>query len=625
MKQLLILALFTILAPLAHADQGSLTNSGGSTMVSAGVTITSTVTSNPVGSLSIQCFQTSTGACAGGTFTYLSYDGITALHASFTGGTFVETCVGGGRGGHVVCSWNFTGYLSGTLTVNGLAQAITGVTSQSFGTGGKPATGTTSYNSAYTPFYFSNTAQILRSDDLNGSNLISYGTQGSGVGQFYGAYGIALDSGRRIYVADTYNGRVVRIDDMRGTNWTSYGTYGSGVGQFKNPQGISIDSGGRIYVMDTGNNRLVRIDDMKGKNWTTMSGAGSGVGQFAQYIASVAFDASGRIYVADGGNKRIVRMDDMNGTNWTTLTHSPVIGGYSYSLQNPIGVAVDAAGKIYVADAEYYQPAVVRVDDMAGTNWRSRYLGASSTPHSIAVDASAMVLVGGGGAQIVDSMAGVLLSSSALTQNFGPYYVFGATPLPLPSPRPAAINFSPATVSFGNQGIGTSSAPQAVTLANFGGSPLTFTSISASAGFSVDTSHCPNSLAGGSSCTVYVSFAPSVVGAARGSLSLSDNSGNLGAKQVVTLAGTGTPPAPVLSSIAPSNGNQGQTITTVTLNGSNLSGATINTPAASPPATSLRRLRKSRRLLPSTGAYLLVAKAWRSQPLEAPATHLPSS
>jgi hypothetical protein len=425
--------------------------------------------------------------------------------------------------------------------MNGATQAISGVTHQGFGTGGAAARGTTAYNSAYTPFYFSNSGQILRSDDVNGTNLISYGTQGSDVGQFYGAYGIALDSADRIYIADTYNGRVVRIDDMNGTNWTSFGTWGSDVGQFMDLSGISVDSSGRIYVMDTGNNRLVRMDDMNGTNWTTMSGIGSGVGQFAQYVAPVAFDASGRIYVADAGNKQIVRMDDMNGTNWTTLTQSPVINTYIYSLQSPVGVAVDAAGKIYIADAEYYQPAVVRVDDMTGANWTSIYLGASSTPHSIAVDSSGMVLVGGGGAQIVDNMVGVLTSSSALTQYYGPYYVFGATPVPVPSPHPSAISFSPATLTFADQDIGTSSNSQPVTITNFGGSPLTFSGISASGEF-VEANDCSGSLVAGASCKASVSFAPTVAGPATGLLTLNDDSGNLGASQAVTLAGTGLLP-----------------------------------------------------------------------------------
>jgi hypothetical protein len=296
MNKTLVLAVLAFLTPMAYADQGGFSNSGGSTQVSSGVIINSTVAS-PSGTLTINCPTTAPARCAGGSFNYVSNDGTMTLSASFTSATFAESCAGGGRGGHVTCGYSFTGYISGTWSVNGAAQAISGVTYQGFGTGGAAAKGTTAYNSAYTPFYFSNSGQILRSDNLNGTNLISYGTQGSDVGQFYGANGIALDSAGRIYIADTYNGRVVRIDDMNGMNWTSFGTWGSDVGQFMNLSGISVDSAGRIYVMDTGNNRLVRMDDMHGTNWTTMSGIGSGVGQFAQYVAPVAFDASGRIYV----------------------------------------------------------------------------------------------------------------------------------------------------------------------------------------------------------------------------------------------------------------------------------------------------------------------------------------
>src|SRR6266403_1462331 len=439
MKKTLTLALLTFFTPMAYADQGGFSNSGGSTQVGSGVIINSTVAA-PAGTLTVNCPTSSPGHCARGSFSYVSNDGTMSISASFSSATFAESCSGGGRGGRITCAYSFTGYISGTLSMNGAAQAITGVTHQGFGTGGAAARGTTAYNSAYTPFYFSNSGQILRSDDLNGTNLISYGTQGSDVGQFYGANSIALDSAGRVYIADTYNSRVVRIDDMNGTNWTSFGTSGSAVGQFMNPSGISIDSAGRIYVMDTGNNQ-------------------------------------------------IVRMDDMNGTNWTTLTQSPVINSYIYSLQSPIGVAVDAAGKIYIADAEYYQPAVIRVDDVTGANWKSTYLGANSTPQSIAVDSSGMVLVGGGGARIVDNMMGVLTSSSALTQYYGPYYVFGATPVPLPSPRPSAIKFSPASLTFANQDISTSSNSQPVTITNFGGSLLNFSSISASGEFA-ETNDC---------------------------------------------------------------------------------------------------------------------------------------
>ncbi len=51
---------------------------------------------------------------------------------------------------------------------------------------------------------------------------------------------------------------------MNGTNWTSFGTHGSGTGQFISPQSISIDPAGRIWVLDNGNGRLIRMDDMNG-------------------------------------------------------------------------------------------------------------------------------------------------------------------------------------------------------------------------------------------------------------------------------------------------------------------------------------------------------------------------
>ena len=122
---------------------------------------------------------------------------------------------------------------------------------------------------------------------FTGTNLISFGSQGSGVGQFYGAYGIALDALGRIYVADTYNCRIVRMDDMNGTNWTVYGgTCGSGPGLFSDPSGIAVDAAGKIYVMDSGNSQVVRVDDMNGANWAAYGSPGSGTGQFVQGLQS---------------------------------------------------------------------------------------------------------------------------------------------------------------------------------------------------------------------------------------------------------------------------------------------------------------------------------------------------
>jgi hypothetical protein len=518
-------ATLAVYAPVVYPpylDQGGFTNTG------------STVT-NPAGTLSI----------SGSNLTFLSTDNSMAINATFTSSSLVKSC-------HVTCVYTFQGSFGGTLTLNGIPQAINGKTTQVSPTPTPIGNGSTAFNAAYTPLYFSNTNQLVRSDDLKGTNLTTYGTQGSGVGQFYGAYGMAVDSSGRIFVADTYNSRIVRIDDFKGTNWTTFGTYGSGDGQFNNPNAISIDAAGKIYVMDSGNSRLVRIDDMNGTNWTVATtGLGSGVGQFAQYSTAVAFDTFGSIYVADTGNQRIVRMDDLTGNGWTSLTQSLPIGGSIFSFVNPVGVAVDSAGRIYVAEAGPPTASVIRIDDMSGANWTGVSLGSGATPHSIAVDLGGMVLVGGGGAQIVDSMMQVVTSGSGLTDysgGAGPYYVFSATPAPVPAPRPSAISFSAPSLTF-SQNVNTTSPPQTITVTNFGGSPLNGLSIATSGVFS-QTNNCPAVLVAATSCTVTVWFTPSAAGSVTGLLNVRDDSYNLGSSQVLTLNGTGTTP---MASITPTS------------------------------------------------------------------------
>ena len=324
---------------------------------------------------------------------------------------------------------------------------------------------------------------------------------------------------------------------MHGTNWTSFGAHGSGVGQFATPQSVSIDPSGHIWVLDNGNGRLVRIDDLNGTNWTTVGTAGSGVGQLAGLSSAPGFDSLGRIYLADTGNRRIVRFDDLKFTNWTTLSQSQPVGPYIYHFGGPTGVVVDHVGKIYVADGSN----IIRVDDMTGTNWTSVSLG-TFPPHTIAIDSSGMILVGNGyNAQLVDSEAAVLTSNiTGLVQ--GVYVsVYGGVPLPLHSPPPPALYPLTASLTFANQNIGTTSPSQPVTITNFGGSPLFFSSIKASGGF-VGSDDCSPSVIAGSSCTISVSFAPTVTGPAQGSLILSDNSGNLGSQQTVLLTGTATAP-----------------------------------------------------------------------------------
>jgi DNA-binding beta-propeller fold protein YncE len=60
------------------------------------------------------------------------------------------------------------------------------------------------------------------------------------------------------------------------------------------------------------------MNDMTGAGLAALGTQGNGSKQFT-LPSGIAVDAAGRIYVADYGNNRIVQMYDMTGTGWTTL------------------------------------------------------------------------------------------------------------------------------------------------------------------------------------------------------------------------------------------------------------------------------------------------------------------
>ena len=60
---------------------------------------------------------------------------------------------------------------------------------------------------------------------------------------------------KHIYITDSHNSRVL-IYDTNGLQLYSFGTRGSGEGEFNGPMGIAVDTSGNVYVCDSGNNRI---------------------------------------------------------------------------------------------------------------------------------------------------------------------------------------------------------------------------------------------------------------------------------------------------------------------------------------------------------------------------------
>jgi len=118
--------------------------------------------------------------------------------------------------------------------------------------------------------------------------------------------------------------------------------------------------------------------------------------------------------------------------------------------------------------------------------------------------------------------------------------------VPLTGTTPAAVAFSPSSLTFSSQAIGTTSAAQTVTLTNTGGTSLSISSIATSQPFA-QTNNCPASLAGGGSCSISVTFTPQTSGIASGAVRISDNAA--GSPQSVILTGT----TPAVASLSPSS------------------------------------------------------------------------
>jgi hypothetical protein len=106
------------------------------------------------------------------------------------------------------------------------------------------------------------------------------------------------------------------------------------------------------------------------------------------------------------------------------------------------------------------------------------------------------------------------------------------------------VSLSKTNLTFANQGMGTSSASQPVTLAN-GAAPLTISSIAVTGTNATDfsqTNTCGSGLPAGGRCTIGVTFRPTQVGPRTASVNITDDA--VGSPQTVALSGTGVVSGP---------------------------------------------------------------------------------
>ncbi len=229
---------------------------------------------------------------------------------------------------------------------------------------------------------------LIRKIALTGTNWVvttfagvgaTFGS-GNGAGadsRFYGPASVAVSSSGSLYVADSINHTIRSVTTGSGTVMTLAGQAGyagstngtNNVARFNAPYGIAVDNADNVYVVETLNHTIRKLHP-NGSDWvvTTLAGApdpegpggnggsADGIGSAARFSfpRGLAIDAAGNLYVADSGNSTIRKVTAAGAV--TTRAGSPGkygstdgVGGAA-RFNSPNGVAVDSSTNLYVAD-----------------------------------------------------------------------------------------------------------------------------------------------------------------------------------------------------------------------------------------------------------------------------------
>jgi len=185
---------------------------------------------------------------------------------------------------------------------------------------------------------------------------------------FMRPHGIAVD-GTTVWVADMQSHVIRKIDlaTNRVSTLAGSGQAGSADGvaaaaQFNNPYAVLSDGAGTLYVADGGNDTIRKID-VATATVTTLAGSAQQTGGTDATGAAARFNgpaalalSGGTLYVADRNNQTIRAVDVASGAVTTLAGTAGAQGstdgtGSAARFKNPMGLALDQSGNLYVADA----------------------------------------------------------------------------------------------------------------------------------------------------------------------------------------------------------------------------------------------------------------------------------
>ncbi|MGQ9594926.1 MAG: flippase activity-associated protein Agl23 [Anaerolineae bacterium] len=231
----------------------------------------------------------------------------------------------------------------------------------------------------------------------NGQFLREWGGEGVTPGHFKEPWGIAVAPDGTVYVADTWNHRIQKFT-AEGQFLAQWGQFGSTDGQLGDPailwgpRTIAFDPEGNLLVADTGNKRILKFSP-DGEFLGQWGGYGVEAGQYDEPVG-LAVDAEGNVYVADTWNRRIQKLNPF----FAPITEWAILGWESQSVVNKPYLAVHG-DRLYATDPEGYRVLVFDLDGtvvatfgLFGTDSRSFGL-----PVGIAVDGAGNLYVADSG------------------------------------------------------------------------------------------------------------------------------------------------------------------------------------------------------------------------------------
>ena len=222
-----------------------------------------------------------------------------------------------------------------------------------------------------------------------GEKVRSFGSEGSGHGQFNSPLDVAVDNVGNVLVVDCYNHRIQKFSS-EGKFIALVGKKGNNQLQFREPMSIAIHPiNRRVYIAEYGNNRIQILNpDL---TFSSSFGSEGRDNEHVQKPWDMAFDSTGNVYVADFSNNRI----QVFTADGRFLSQFGEYGRGTGELRGPTSVSIDSKDVVYVSEFSNHRISVFTCEGKFLTSFGTQGSGQGQFygPRGIAVDKNGVVYV----------------------------------------------------------------------------------------------------------------------------------------------------------------------------------------------------------------------------------------